>query len=160
MKTKFKVSFTVKAWIAAAVPAFLLLAAGDLALRSRDALLKAREQAAWRDNPGEKAAHYAAWFQERSEAIEKDSAAGKLTAEQSGRAAVLAAAERDFLISESSSKQAFLWYKTAADDFYFPFNPWAQAARKELPGALAAWRAELAAKGVKLENWRIGGIKD
>jgi hypothetical protein len=143
------------AWIALAVPAFFLLAAGDLALRSRGALQRAEEHARWRDDPARKAAHYEELFKQRVSAIEKDSAAGKLTKEQSGRAAALASAERDFFISESSAKQACIWYRTAAKDFSSPYNPWAKRAEKALPAALAAWRAELAAQGVKVEEWML-----
>lgn len=146
--------------IATAVLGFFLLAAGDLALRSRGALLRGDEQALWRDNPGSKAAHYEALFRQRASAIEKDSAGGLLTKEQAGRAAALAAAERDFFISESSAKLAYTWYLTAAGDFHSPFNHWAAKAEEKLPGALAAWRAELAARGVKLEDWRTRRLED
>jgi len=80
---------------------------------------------------------------------------GELNAEQAERALTLAAAERDFSVSESSAKQAVIWYRSAADDFNSPFNPWAAQARSELPAALAAWRAELEAKGVKAEDWML-----
>jgi len=141
--------------IATAVLGFFLLAAGDLALRSRGALLRGDEHALWRDNPGRKAAHYEALFKQRASAIEADSAAGALTKEQAGRASALAAAERDFFISESSAKLAYTWYRTAASDFSSPFNPWAAKAKEKLPDALAAWRVELAAKGVKAEEWML-----
>ncbi|MDO8803994.1 MAG: hypothetical protein Q7R35_06165 [Elusimicrobiota bacterium] len=152
---KNKLSGNYRTWIAIAVPVFFLFAAGDLALRSRGALLRADEQALWRDNPGRKAAHYEALFRRQVSAIERDSAGGRLTKEQSGRAAALASAERDFFISESSAKLAFIWYRTAAKDFPSPFNPWAEKAKSKLPAALAAWRAELAAKGVKAEDWML-----
>ncbi len=155
MKTYFNGNFRTLAWIALAVPAFFLLAASDLCLRSRGALARAEEETFWRDNPVKKAAHYEDIFKERVSVISADRAAGRLTGEQAGRARTLAAAERDFFISESSAKQACIWYRTAAEDFRAPFNPWAGEAAKKLPGALAAWRAELAAKGVKAEDWMI-----
>lgn len=143
------------AWLALAIPAFFLLAAADLGLRSRGALHRAREHAFWRDNPARKEEHYNALFETGLAAIKAEAAAGRATPEQSGRAAALAAAERDFLLSESSAKQAYIWYRSAAGDFRSPFNPWAAKARKELPSALAAWRRELAAKGVKTEDWMV-----
>lgn len=143
------------AWIALAVPAFFLLAAGDLALRSRGALERARRQAVWRDNPAAKAGHFAALYSARSAAIRAEAAAGKLSQEQAARAESLAAAEKDFSLAESSAKQAVIWYRSAAGDFSAPFNPWAKEAARELPAALAAWRAELAAKGVKAEDWML-----
>ncbi len=155
MKNYFNCNFRVWVWIAIAVPVFFLLAAGDLALRSRGALLRAEEHALWRDNPERKAAHYETLFKQRVSAIEKDSAGGKLTREQFGRAVALASAERDFFVLESSAKQAYIWYRTAAEDFPAPFNPWLKKAEERLPGALAAWRAELAAKGVKVEDWML-----
>ncbi len=137
------------AWIALAVPAFFLLAAGDLALRSREALRRAEQEEAWRGNPSAKAAYFEARY---SGAAGADDAPSP---EAAARAAALRAAEKEFLISESSAKMAYIWYKTAAGDFYFPLNPWAAKARARLPAALAAWRAELAAKGVKAEDWMI-----
>jgi len=139
------------AWIALAVPAFFLLAAGDLALRSRGALLRAEREEAWRDNPAAKASYFEARFA-RETAGEK---AGKAAPGTAPRETVLNETEKEFLISESSAKMAYIWYKTAAEDFYFPMNPWAAKARARLPAALAAWRAELAGKGVKAEDWML-----
>ncbi len=141
-----------KAWIAIAVPAFFLLAAGDLALRSRGALLRAEQEESWRDNPGAKKAYFENLYSGKN-ASGGDAAAE--SPEAAARAANLKAAELEFRVSESSAKMAYVWYKTAAQDFYLPFNPWADKARARLPAALAAWRAELEAKGVKVEEWMI-----
>jgi hypothetical protein len=143
------------AWIALAVLAFFLLAAADLGLRAKGALGRAKQHAAWRDVPSLKAEHFGRLHSLRSAAIKAEAAAGKLTAEQAARAESLAAAEKDFLISESSAKQAVIWYRSAAEDFPSPFNLWAKEARRELPGALAAWRAQLEAKGIKTEDWML-----
>ena len=139
---------------ALAAGAFLLLAAGDLALRSRSALLKAEQEEYWRANPAAKAAHFEAEYSGR--AAQKEKAAGaQANPETAARAADLRAAEKDFRLSESSAKMAYIWYRTAAEDFNFPGNPWAARARARLPGALNAWRAELAAKGIKAEPWML-----
>lgn len=143
------------AWIAIAVPAFFFLAAADLGLRSRGALAEAEKHARWRDVPAEKAAHFAAAYDAAVAGIKKDEAAGRLAPEQAARAEALAAAERDFRLSESSAKQAVTWYRTAAREFRSPLNPWAARAEKALPAALAAWRAELKAQGVKAEDWML-----
>jgi hypothetical protein len=143
------------AWIALAVPAFLLLAAADLGLRSRGALARAEQHARWRDNPAEKAAHFGALFELRAAEIKAEAAAGRLAQEQAERAQALAAAERDLQLQESSAKQACLWYRSAAREFRSPLNPWAARAEKELAPALAAWRAELRAQGVKTEDWML-----
>ena len=147
-------SSNLRVKIAIAVPAFFLLAAADLSLRTRGALQRAEQEEAWRDNPSAKGAYLEAWCA-REIAADKGAASGKASPGTAARAAVLRTAEKEFRMSESSAKMAYLWYKTAAEDFYFPMNPWAARARARLPGALAAWRAELAAKGVKLEDWRI-----
>jgi len=126
-------------WAALAAPVFFLLAAGDLALRSREALQEAKRYEFWRDNPAAKAD----WLNN----------AGVGRQPGTGREAVLRTAEKEFLMSESSAKMAYIWYKTAAEDFRLPFNPWAGEARKRLPAALAAWRAELAADNIKAEPW-------
>jgi hypothetical protein len=119
---------------------FLALAAGDLALRSRSALLEARRHELLRGDPAAKAA----W------ALAKFPAQGA-----DARTEALREAEKQFLLNESSAKMAYLWYKTAAEEFRLPFNPWADEARRRLPGALAAWQAELAAAGVKAEPWML-----
>ena len=140
---------------AAAAGAFFLLAAGDLALRSRSALAEARRHAAWHADPAAKAAHFKALYAAASGTISRDAAQGHLTAEQAARAETLAAAERDMLIAESSAKQAVLWYRSAAEDFSSPLNPWSALAARELPAALEAWRAELEARGLKTEDWML-----
>ncbi len=153
MKTDSR-NFRVWAWIAIAVPAFFLLAAGDLALRSRGALLRAEREEAWRDNPAAKAAYFEDQYS-LDTAPDTGAAAGPPSPETAARAANLRKAGKEFRLSESSAKMAYIWYKTAAGDFYFPMNPWAARARERLPAALAAWRAELAAKGVKAEEWMV-----
>ncbi len=149
----FKKFPRILVWAAIAAPAFLLLAAGDLALRSRSALQEARRQEAWRDTPALKINYLETSCRKRLNALEADTAAGKITGERAARSAALITAERDFRISESSAKMAYVWYKTAAEEFSSPFNPWARQAGKKLPGALAAWRAELASRGIKAEPW-------
>jgi hypothetical protein len=143
------------AWAAIAAPAFLLLAAGDLALRSRSALREAEQQEAWLMAPDIKRAYFEAEFRRKSEELAKDSAEGRLTPAAAARAADLLRAEKEFRLAESSAKMAYVWYRTAAEDFDFPLNPWAAEARKRLPAALEAWRAELAAKGVKAGPWML-----
>jgi len=136
---------------AVAAGAFLLLAAGDLALRSRSALLEAEKQEQWAGTPALKTAALEAEFGAKLAALERG--AGGISAEELERSKDLLAAQKHFNLAESPQKLAYLWYKTAAEDFNFPANPWAAAARRKLPGALAAWRAELAARGVKAEPW-------
>ncbi|MBI4350467.1 MAG: hypothetical protein HY550_03415 [Elusimicrobia bacterium] len=137
------------AWIAIAVPVFFLLAAGDLALRSREALRRAEREEAWRADPSAKAAYFEAKYAAEA------AAPGTYTGGTAARAATLRAAEKEFLVSESSAKMAYVWYRTAAEDFSFPLNPWAARARARLPAALAAWRAELEAGGIKAEEWMV-----
>ncbi|MHB0995468.1 MAG: hypothetical protein ACYC2I_03760 [Elusimicrobiales bacterium] len=123
---------------ALAAGAFLFLAAADLALRSRSALAEARK--------------YEAMAAETLPPADEPDDAGAGTAE-AGRGRDLREARASFLRAQSSRKLAYIWYKTAAEDFNFRGNPWAAEARAKLPGALAAWRAELAASGVKAEPW-------
>ena len=154
MKKDSDRNFKVRAWAAIAVPAFFLLAAGDLALRSRGALLRAEREEAWRDNPAAKAAYFEEQYA-RETAPGKAAAAAPPSPENAARELNLRKAGKEFRVSESSAKMAYIWYKTAAGDFYFPINPWAARARAKLPAALAAWRTELAAKGVKAEEWMV-----
>ncbi len=132
---------------------FFLMAAGDLALRSREAFAEAGRQESWRDNPALKAAALEAEFKLKYSALDRRAAAGKLTPGEAARAAALLEADKDLRLSESSAKLAYIWYKSAARDFRSPFNPWAEKAEERLPAALAAWRAELAAENIKAEPW-------
>jgi len=140
-------------WAALAALVFFLLAAGDLALRSREALAEARRQEAWRDNPALKTAYFEADLRKKELALAREAEKGGVTTEGAARSAALLAAEKDFHIAESSAKLAYAWYKTAASEFSSPLNPWAARAKAGLPAALAAWRAELAAKNIKAETW-------
>lgn len=140
---------------AIAAPAFLLLAAGDLALRSRSALQEARRQEAWAAAPALKAGYFEAECRKKLDALKADAAAGKISKESAARAAALLTTEKDFRINESSAKMAYVWYKTAAGEFSSPLNPWEKQARRRMPGALAAWRSELAAQGIKAEPWML-----
>ncbi len=142
-------------WAALAAPVFFLLAAGDLALRSREALRLAERQEYWREHPAEKAAYFEADYRAKAAAVEKAAAEGRLDAPEARTSLSALAAERDLQVSESSAKMACVWYRTAAEKFPAPFNPWAARARERLPAALAAWQAELAAAGVKAEPWML-----
>lgn len=142
-------------WAALAAPFFFLLAAGDLALRSREALLEGQRHERWRDNPALKTEYFEAEFRKNILALERETARGAAPPEDVERAAALLAAEKEFRISESSAKLACVWYKTAASEFSSPLNPWAARAEARLPEALAAWRAELAAGNIKAETWMM-----
>lgn len=141
------------AWAATAALVFLALAAADLALRSRSALNLALRYEAWAANPAARAAWLDSEFAPRFKKLDAEAAAGKLPGPDVQRARTLLTAEKEFLLAESSTKLAYTWYKTAAYEFRLPFNPWAAEAKRRLPGALAAWRAELAAAGHKPEPW-------
>lgn len=116
---------------ALAAGAFLSLAAADLALRSRSALAEAQRYEAQAAGPG----------------------GAEAGTEGAGRGRDLREARTSFLRAQSRRKLAYIWYRSAAEDFYFPGNPWAAKARSRLPAALAAWRTELAASGIKAEPW-------
>lgn len=132
-----------------------MLAAADLGLRSRGALKEARRHASWIKNPEAKKAYFEKLYAGRAAAIGSAAAEGKISGDEAERRRVLAETERDFLISESSAKQACLWYRTAAREFNSPLNPWASQAEKELPEALKAWTGELEASGIKPEPWML-----
>ncbi len=136
---------------ALAAGAFLFLAAADLALRSHSALLEAQKQEKWRETPSLKTGYYDSVLREKLAGLDRTNE--KISPESLSRKKDLLEAERDFRISESSAKMAYIWYKTAAEDFSFPLNLWAAKAKARLPAALAAWRAELAAKNIKAEPW-------
>ncbi len=142
-------------WAAIAAPVFFLLAAGDLALRSREALREAERQEFWSAHPADKAAYFEADYRAKAAGVEKAASEGALDAPSARTRLSELAAERDLQLSASSAKMAYIWYLTAAEKFPAPFNPWAARARERLPAALAAWQAELAAAGVKAEPWML-----
>jgi len=138
---------------ACGVMLFFVAAAADLGLRSRAALLEARRHDLWSANPGLKAEYYGSLYKKKLARLDKELAAGRLKKGSAGQQADLLKSERDFFLAESSAKLALLWYKTAAERFASPLNPWAARARERLPAAREAWRAELAAKGLRTEDW-------
>ena len=143
------------AFVAGALLLFFAAAAADLGLRSRQALAEAKRHEAWAAAPALKKKHFEALHAGAVSRLERDAAAGSLSAEQSKAARAALDAELEFNLSESSAKQAYAWYRTAAREFRSPLNPWAAEAEARLPAAREAWRAELAAKGIKAEDWRL-----
>ena len=141
------------AWTASAVLAFFLLAAGDLALRARSALKRGDRFYAWVSAPEEKKAYFNGLYDRRAEGLRGEAEAGRLTPAEAARLTDLAAAERDFRLKESSAKQAYFWYRTAAEDFRSPFNLWAAEASLKAAEALSAWKEELRRDGVRTEDW-------
>lgn len=134
-------------WTALTAVLFFSAAAADLGLRSRSALLEARRQELWRDNPTLKELYYDGLFEKKLRQLKESAVAGRLTPEETQRQESLLKAEKDLYISGSSAKLAYTWYKTAAGEFTSPLNPWAAEAGKSLEAAREAWRAELAAAG-------------
>ncbi|HNW44584.1 MAG TPA: hypothetical protein PKI19_08770 [Elusimicrobiales bacterium] len=145
----------MKRWplAACAVILFFTAAAADLGLRSRSALRTAQRCELWVKTPALKAEYYESLYKAKLARLDAGLASGRLNKEQAAQQADLLRTERDFQLEESSAKLAWLWYKTAAGKFKSPLNPWAAQARARLPAALAAWRAELAAKKIKTEDW-------
>ena len=139
----------VFAWTAAAAVLFFTIAAADLGLRSRSALNEARRQELWRDTPSLKKEYYDGLLDKQLLLLKDEAASAGLKPEGMESRASLLRAERDLYMSESSAKLACTWYKTAAEEFSSPLNPWAARARERLPAAREAWRAELAANGLK-----------
>lgn len=140
---------------ACALIAFFAIAAADLALRSRAALRAADLHALWQANPLLKTRHYTSLYEKDLSTLTRSLSSGSITKETAERQAALIKSERDFHLAESSAKLSWLWYKTAAEKFNSPLNPWAALARKQLPAAKASWRAELSAQGLKTEDWMI-----
>ena len=138
-------------WTALLAVLFFTAAAADLGLRSRSALLEARRQELWRDTPSLKKEYYDRQLEKKLAGLKEGTAAAPRPEETEEKASLLKA-ERDLYLSESSAKLAYLWYKTAAEEFPSPLNPWAARAARRLPAAKEAWRAELAAKGLKVED--------
>ena len=137
--------------IAAAL--FFGAAALDLGLRSKDALQRARRYEAWAAAPAQKRAFCDALLNGKTAAARADLAAGRISAEEAARRVALAETEAEFIAGESSAKLAWIWYRTAAEKFPSPLNPWAAEARARLPAAKAAWLAELAAAGLEPPAW-------
>ncbi|OGS13571.1 MAG: hypothetical protein A2234_01630 [Elusimicrobia bacterium RIFOXYA2_FULL_58_8] len=147
----------MKRFLLAACAAILFFAAAavDLGLRSRAALRQAQLHALWSATPGLKTAHYDGLLKEQLALLEKETAAGRLDRARAERQAAVLKAESDFHLAESSAKLSWIWYRTAAEKFSSPFNPWAAQARARLPAATEAWRAELAAKKIKAGDWML-----
>ena len=108
---------------------FIAAAYLDLALRGRSACLKGEKYMALAMSPSL-----------------KKPAAGRAPA-PGDDAKDLLLAKREFKEGESAAKYAYIWYRTAAEDFSPPETRWTRLARRKAPEALALWNAVLKRKG-------------
>ncbi|MBI4347798.1 MAG: hypothetical protein HY553_13160 [Elusimicrobia bacterium] len=138
----------------AAVAAILAAAVyADIAARAYSACLEGERYLEWHRRPDLQREHWDAWLKGRREAFEAERRRGALTEEELAWRLRLARAERDERVSESALKYAVRWFETASDLFSTPPSPWSRRARERLGPAREAWRAELAAKGIRLEDF-------
>ncbi len=52
----------------------------------------------------------------------------------------------------ASGQLAYMWYESAATLFVPPESRWSRAARDKMPAAKDRWRAELKARGIRVEE--------
>lgn len=141
---------------AAGAAAFVYGAAcADVVLRARTACLEGEKWLAWDARPELKKSHFDAEFAVRRGALERERAAGRLSADEFEKKLALAAFERDQAVAESSAKYAYVWFQTAAELFTPPESRWTVRARAKMKEARALWKRELDARGVPYEDYML-----
>jgi len=125
----------------------------DLASRARRAYLEGERYMEWHAHPERQRAYWDSWLAGEEARRGALVAAGRMSAEESRLRAGLARAERDERVAEDPLKYAVRWYETGADLFSTPPNPWTARTRTRLEEARALWRGELAASGLKPEEF-------
>jgi len=125
---------------------FIAAARLDLALRTRSAYLEGEKYAAWAGDTAMKVRAIDTEFAPRLKALENDLAAGRLDKSDFDDKTNLLLAEKKFRTGESAAKYAYIWYRTAAEDFSPPVTRHTLLARRKLPAALAAWEKEAGIK--------------
>ena len=126
---------------------------GDLAFRARRAYLEGEKYMDWHAHPERQRAYWDSWLSAEEARWSRVAAAGRIGAEEARQRAALARAERDERVAESPLKYAVRWYETGADLFSTPPNPWTAPTRARLDEARGLWHAELAASGLKPEDY-------
>lgn len=138
----------------AAVAAILAAAVyADIAARAYSACLEGERYLEWHRRPELQRAHWDAWLKGREAGLDAKRRLGEMTEEELSWRLRLARAERDERASESALKYAVRWFETAVDLFSTPPSPWSRRARDRLGPAREEWRRELAAKGIRLEDF-------
>ena len=117
----------------------------DLVLRARSACLEGEKWLAWNERPELKKAHFDAELEARRAALERERAAGLLTADEYVKQVGLATFERDQAVAESSLKYAVAWFQSGAELFTPPENRWTERSREKLREARGLWKRELEA---------------
>jgi len=121
---------------------FLAAAYLDLTLRARNAYLEGEKYMAWAKDPALKERAVENIFSARLETLERGRTGNSAPAEDIEDEKELLTAEKNFKKGESAAKYAYIWYRTAAEDFSPPATRWTVLARRKAPEALALWEAE------------------
>lgn len=136
----------------------LLLALGalvwaDLARRAYTALNEGERYLAWHDKPELQKDYWDSWLKAEETRLEAEAASGRITARERVWRVAAAKAEHQERLAESPLKYAVRWFETAAELFTPPPTPWSRRARERLEVARLLWSRELAASGLKLEDY-------
>lgn len=127
----------------------------DLRFRARSAYLEGEKYMAWAADPALKKDSLDKAYAGRFKKLERDFSGGSLSKAGYEDRKSLLEAEKAFKLGESSSKYAYIWYRTAARDFTPPATRWSRLAEEKSREALELWKKELRAAKIKFEDYML-----
>ena len=151
-------SFSLRRLAPAAAAVFLgiyAVARVDLYFRGRSAYLEGEKYLAWEASPGLKAAHFDSTLAATSARLIGERAAGRLSEAELAERLELARFERDYRVSESSLKYAFVWFQTVVELFTPPETKWTILARSKMSETRERWKKELDAQKIPYQDYML-----
>lgn len=127
----------------------------DLVLRARHAFYEGEKYMRWHAHPEEKKAFFDAELKGRTEALDAELAAGKLTKDEHALKSELARFANEEALRESSLKYAYVWYQTAVELFNPPQSRWVLESRVKMGQAKELWKQELRDKKIPFEEYML-----
>lgn len=151
-------SFSLRRIALAAAVVFLGIYAAayiDLTLRARSAHQEGEKYLAWDRDPSLKAAYFDAVLAATQARLRRERTSARLTEAEFTERLELARFERDYRVSESSLKYAFIWFQTAVELFSPPESKWVILSRAKMISTRELWKKELDAQKIPYQDYML-----
>jgi hypothetical protein len=127
-------------------------AAIDIVFRAHQAYETAERYMDWSEHPDKKITYFQDRILKGRQALENGLAKKDLTQDIFDEKLRALQSDRDFSLNESSLKYAYEWYKDTYELFSPPASPWSRSAREKAPRIFQAWKEELRAKHIQVDE--------
>jgi len=127
----------------------------DVIARAREAYRQGEKYMAWYERPEEKKTYLENKFIKEKSSLEKKRAKGKISEEEFAQNLEILQFDRDQMMTESSIKYAYQWYKDTYELFSPPESKWVRQARFLAPMAKELWRDELRGRRIPFEEYML-----